>query len=108
MFKNSKTKKQKSARLLSKITLTNSRTKRRMQIAGDKHLAMAQAIRSALARSKSLTYTELLKAVKKNLHAFPGSVGWYLISVIRNMESDGKVLCKRTSRRPYYSLAGRS
>ncbi|HTL56159.1 MAG TPA: hypothetical protein VL361_10800 [Candidatus Limnocylindrales bacterium] len=107
MFKSSKTKEQRSARRRSKITITNSRTKRRMQIAADKHLVVVQAIRSALARGKSLTYTELLKAVKKKLHAFPGSVGWYLISVIRNMESEGKVLCKMTSRRPYYSLAGR-
>ena len=75
-----------------------------MQIAADKHGLMSQAIRNALAAGKSLTYTNLLKAVKKNLRTFPGSIGWYLISVIRNMESEGKVRCTMTRRRPFYSL----
>ena len=104
MVKNSKAKKSPRAARSRQVVLTNSRTKRRMQIAAEKHAMMSQAIGRALAAGKSLTYTDLLKAVKKNLRAFPGSIGWYLISVIRNMESDGKVLCTMARRRPYYSL----
>jgi hypothetical protein len=43
--------------------------------------------------------------VEAQLSDFRGSVGWYLITVIRDMESQGSVVCSRTNNQSFYSLA---
>ena len=49
------------------------------------------AIKTSLKKSPGLSYTELVKAVEKNIHEnkamFTGSVGWYTVCVKNDLEA---------------------
>jgi hypothetical protein len=75
-----------------------------MKIAEDRYAPMAMAITDALEGGRSLPYADLLKSVKQRLPGFPGSIGWYLVTVIRDMESQGRIVCRTSKNRPFYAL----
>jgi hypothetical protein len=88
----------------NKVIVTNARTRGKLAIDRVKYEPMAKALRGALKAGGGLGYTELLKAVAARLKNYPGSPGWYLMTVLRDLESRGQVVCRRKEGRPLYAL----
>ena len=94
----------KSISRLQRVLTTNFRTQGVKRIAMEKYEPIAKAINAVLQDGKNLTYTELVTEVKKRLQDFKGSVSWYVITVTRDLESRGKMICQKIKTRPFYSL----
>jgi len=75
----------------NRIQLKHPAGKKAVRIDKDKYDVMSKAILGCL-KNKSLTHTELLKAVndnfKKNKIKFTGAVGWYMESVKLDLEAN--------------------
>ena len=72
-------------------------------ISSDKYSVISRAVLKTLT-SKPVRYGELVAKVEKEVKQFPGSVGWYTLAVLRELESEGKVI--RSERKPvtYHKL----
>jgi hypothetical protein len=79
--------------------------KKKTTIAADKYRPITKAILAALT-TKPIKFKELVNRVAKAVPGFEGSVGWYTISCVRDLEVQGKVT--RHARPVLYSKATRS
>ena len=82
------------AKSISKKTvLTNPRTRRETKIDSSIYDPFKAAILKSLKGSKGKTFTELtddvVKTIRKTFPEFKGSIPWYTISVLRDMETRG-------------------
>ena len=78
-----------------KTVITNPRTRREVKIDSSIYEPFKSAILENLKGSKGKTFTDLtdgvVKAIKKKFSEFKGSIPWYTISVLRDLESRGIV-----------------
>ena len=78
-----------------KTVITNPRTKREVKIDSSIYEPFKSAILQSLKGSKGKTFGELtddvVKNIKKKSSSFKGSIPWYTISVLRDLESWGIV-----------------
>jgi len=65
--------------------------KRSITIASDKYNVISKAVLKVLT-SKPVRFYELAAKVKKAAPKFPGSVSWYTVSALRELENEGKVI----------------
>lgn len=82
-------------------TIRAKHWKKSTTIAADKYQAVSKAILAALPK-KGMGWMELMGKVDARLPKFEGSLWWYALSVLRELETRGKV--KRVVGRPvmYY------
>jgi hypothetical protein len=78
-----------------KTVITNPRTRREVKIDSSVYEPFKAAILQSLKGSKGKTFSELtddvLKIIKNKFFEFKGSIPWYTISVLRDMETRGVV-----------------
>jgi hypothetical protein len=78
-----------------KTVITNPRTKREVKIDSSIYEPFKSAILQSLKGSKGKTFTELsddvVKIIKKKFSEFNGSIPWYTISILRDLETRGVV-----------------
>jgi len=78
-----------------KTVLTNPRTKRETKIDTSIYEPFKAAILKSLKGSKGKTFTDLsddvVKIIRKTFSEFKGSIPWYTISVLRDLETRGIV-----------------
>jgi hypothetical protein len=78
-----------------KTVVTNPRTKRETKIDTTIYEPFKAAILKSLKGSKGKTFTELaddvVKIIRKKMPEFKGSIPWYTISVLRDLETRGVV-----------------
>jgi uncharacterized protein DUF6958 len=84
------------AKAISKKTIiTNPRTKREVKIDSSIYEPFKSAILQSLKGSKGKTFSELtddvVKIIRKEFSQFKGSIPWYTISVLRDLETRGIV-----------------
>ena len=84
------------AKVISKKTvITNPRTRREVKIDSSIYEPFKAAILQSLKGSKGKAFTELsddvIKIIKKKFSGFKGSIPWYTISVLRDLETRGVV-----------------
>lgn len=73
-----------------KVKIKGSGWNRSFKISRDKYDAISEAILKVLS-DKPMRFSDLESKVKKQLPVFEGSVGWYTISVLRELEAQGKI-----------------
>jgi len=78
-----------------KTVITNPRTRREVKIDSAIYVPFKAAILESLKGSKGKTFTELtddvVKIIRKKFSSFKGSMPWYTISVLRDLETRGIV-----------------
>lgn len=78
-----------------KTVITNPRTRREVKIDSAIYDPFKAAILESLKGSKGKTFTELtddvVKIIRKKFSSFKGSMPWYTISVLRDLETRGIV-----------------
>ena len=78
-----------------KTVITNPRTRREVKIDSSIYEPFKAAILQSLKESKGKTFGELtddvVKNIKKTFPSFKGSIPWYTISVLRDLETRGVV-----------------
>ena len=78
-----------------KTVITNPRTRREVKIDLSIYEPFKAAILQSLKGSKGKTFGELtddvVKNIKKTFPSFKGSIPWYTISVLRDLETRGVV-----------------
>jgi hypothetical protein len=78
-----------------KTVITNPRTRREVKIDSSIYEPFKSAILQSLKGSKGKTFGELtddvVKNIKKGSPSFKGSIPWYTISVLRDLETRGVV-----------------
>ena len=81
--------------LKNKTIITNPRTHREVKIDSSIYEPFKTVILQSLKGSKGKTFTELtddvVKIIKKKSTSFKGSIPWYTISVLRDLETRGQV-----------------
>ena len=77
--------------------------KKQSTIDADKYKQVSRAILSVLT-TEPITFTELTRRATEKLPGFDGSVGWYTITVARELEVQGKVV--RTTKPTRYAKPG--
>jgi hypothetical protein len=79
----------------AKVTLTHPRTGRQYDIDKSIYNPVKAAITQSLKESKGKSFTDLtddvVKTIRKKIPAFKGSIPWYTISVLRDLETRGLV-----------------
>src|SRR4026209_856341 len=84
------------AKAISKKTvITNPRTKREVKIDSSIYEPFKSAILQSLKGSRGKTFSELtddvIKIIRKKFSQFKGSIPWYTISVLRDLETRGVI-----------------
>ena len=78
-----------------KTVITNPRTKREVKIDSSIYEPFKAAILQSLKGSKGKTFSELTDDVVNNIRkkspSFKGSIPWYTISILRDLETRGIV-----------------
>lgn len=78
-----------------KTVVTNPRTKREVKIDSSIYEPFKSAILQSLKGSRGKTFSELtddvVKIIRKKFSEFKGSISWYTISVLRDLETRGVV-----------------
>jgi len=64
--------------------------KKSSTIATDKYDKIAKAIMGSLT-TKPITFSELVKRLVPRLDGFDGSIPWYTVSCLRELETQGKI-----------------
>lgn len=82
-----------SKAITKKIVVTHPRTGIEKKLDAAIYLPTKAAIIQSLRKSKGKTFTELkddvIKMIRKKIPTFKGSVSWYTISVLLDLESIG-------------------
>lgn len=73
---------------------------RKISIDRAKYEIISKAINKTLAKDP-VSFSELAEEVKKQVKDFPGSVSWYTIAVLRELERQGKVVRDKGKRVSY-------
>jgi hypothetical protein len=63
---------------------------RSRSIASDKYQVISRAILATLPKTP-ITYTEVVRRVEAKAKRFAGSISWYTITCLRELEMQGKV-----------------
>lgn len=84
------------AKAISKKTvITNPKTKREVKIDSSIYEPFKSAILQSLKGSRGKTFSDLtddvVKIIRKKISEFKGSIPWYTISVLRDLETRGVV-----------------
>jgi hypothetical protein len=83
------------AKIAAKVECLNPNTGGSMNIDKDLYDVIAKAIRKTLQGGKAVSYTDMMDGVKKYIKTnnidFPGSVGWYGVTVKNDMEARGVI-----------------
>jgi hypothetical protein len=78
-----------------KTVITNPKTRREVKIDSSVYDPFKKAILQSLKGSRGKTFSELtddvVKIIRKSFSGFKGSIPWYTISVLRDMETRGIV-----------------
>jgi len=80
----------KSAPKQPRVAIRGKNWSKKFSIAEDKYQAISRAILASL-RKTPITFTEVVQRVKAKLESFPGSIAWYTITCLRELEVQGKV-----------------
>jgi hypothetical protein len=79
----------------SKTVMTHPKSHRETKIDSSIYDPFKTAILQSLKGSKGKSFTELtddvVKIIRKKLSSFKGSIPWYTISVLRDLETRGEV-----------------
>jgi hypothetical protein len=65
--------------------------KKSKTIASDKYEVVARAIVKSLTKTP-ITFSDLVKRVEAKIAPFNGSIPWYTVSCLRELEAQGKVV----------------
>jgi len=80
---------------MAKVECLNPNTGGKMNIDKNIYDVLSKAIRKTLQRGRSLSFTEMMDGVtqyiKTNKIDFPGSIGWYGVTVKNDMEARGEI-----------------
>jgi hypothetical protein len=68
--------------------------KKATTIATDKYKVIVRAIMTSLTKSP-IAFSDLVKRVEAKLKRFDGSIPWYTLSCLRELETQGKVTKSR-------------
>lgn len=83
------------AKAINKIILTHPQSGREVKIDSAIHTPFSKAILKSLKGSPGKSFTDLTEDVVKSIHkefpAFKGSIPWYTISILRDLETKGLV-----------------
>jgi hypothetical protein len=60
-------------------------------IAADKYQVISRALLTSLPKTP-ITYSEVVKRVEAKVQSFSGSIPWYTIACLRELEAQGKVM----------------
>jgi hypothetical protein len=71
--------------------IRGKRWKRSLTIADEKYRVISEAVLDVLG-SEPIRYSDVAVGVKKRVQNFSGSIEWYTITVLRELESQGKVV----------------
>ena len=78
-----------------KTVMTHPKSRRETKIDSSIYDPFKAAILQSLKGSKGKTFTDLtddvVKIIRKKMPAFKGSIPWYTISVLRDLETRGEV-----------------
>lgn len=78
-----------------KTVLTHPKSRRETKIDSSIYVPFKAAILQSLKGSRGKSFTELtddvVKIIRKKLSSFKGSIPWYTISVLRDLETRGEV-----------------
>jgi hypothetical protein len=95
-----------------KTIITNPRSGREKKIDTAIYAPMKAAIVESLKGSKGKTFTELsddvVKIIRKKMPAFKGSIPWYTVSTLRDLETKGEVEWHMEKGRKLNKLAKKS
>ena len=79
----------------SKTVITHPRTRRETKIDSAFYEPFKAAIMQSLKGSKGKTFSgltdDVVKIIRKKLPSFKGSMPWYTISILRDLETRGQV-----------------
>jgi len=79
----------------NKVVATHPKSKREMKVDSAIYEPFKAAILQSLKGSKGKTFSELIdgvvKNIKKKIPSFKGSIPWYTISILRDLETRGMV-----------------
>ncbi|HQR07661.1 MAG TPA: hypothetical protein PLN21_12610 [Gemmatales bacterium] len=75
----------------ARVAIRGKNWKRTPTIAQDKYDVMSKAILKALT-TEPIAYTAMVKRIKATLKNFDGSISWYAIICLRELETRGKVI----------------
>jgi quinolinate synthase len=93
---------------MKKAILVHPESRREMRIDATVFKNIRAAIRQSLRGSTGKTFTLLTEDVantlKKRVSSFKGSVSWYTISVLRDMQTNGIVETVMENRKKLYRL----
>lgn len=75
----------------AKSTIRGAGWKRAIKIDEEKFQAISTAILASL-DTKPVKFYDLVRKVEAKLRNFPGSVAWYSVTTLRELETQGKVI----------------
>src|SRR5262249_50096375 len=87
-----------------RVTVMGVGWKKPMAIAAEKYEQVSKAIMAVLS-AKPIKFTVLAKLVEKQLPNFEASVAWYTMPVVRELETQGKLI--RHTKPVLYSKPGK-
>ena len=79
----------------SRKTIRGKGWKRPISISGDKYTLISSAILKVLS-AEPMSFSAVVRGVKKRVRSFPGSIAWYTVSCLRELESQKKLVRHRT------------
>lgn len=81
----------KSSKNKTRVPIRGKNWKRTPTIASDKYQNMAKAILSTLT-TNPIAFYDMVKRITPKLKNFDGSIPWYAITCLRELETQGKII----------------
>ncbi|NUO80915.1 hypothetical protein HUU05_12620 [candidate division KSB1 bacterium] len=76
-------------------TIRGKGWKRTTSIALDKYTAISSAILEVLT-TEPMSFSDVVRGVKRRVKSFSGSIAWYTITCLRELESQKKIIRHKT------------